>query len=157
MTPVPGVDGVPADSAAAPPPLAVIDTNVWLDLYVFGDARAAPVAQALAAGHLWALRSRRTDDELALVLERPVFAQRAGAAGLARQLAAWQGLARFFEGQPGPAPWLCRDPQDQKFLDLACAARARWLFTKDRALLDLAKAARRAGLAIATPEAYGAG
>jgi putative PIN family toxin of toxin-antitoxin system len=135
-------------------PLAVIDTNVWLDLYVFGDARAAPLAQALAEGRLRALRSVRTDDELARVLERPVFAQRAGAAAHAAHLAAWQSSACLLEAEPGPAPWICRDPQDQKFLDLACAAQALWLLTKDRALLDLAPVARRAGLRIATPEGF---
>jgi len=38
----------------------------------------------------------------------------------------------------------CSDPDDQKFLDLAWAAAADVLVTKDRALLDLAR--RVAGL-----------
>ncbi len=33
----------------------------------------------------------------------------------------------------------CRDPDDQKFLEAALAARAEFLVTKDRALLDLAR------------------
>ena len=33
----------------------------------------------------------------------------------------------------------CRDPDDQKFLELALAARAQCLLTKDHALLELAR------------------
>ena len=35
----------------------------------------------------------------------------------------------------------CRDPDDQKFLEAALVARAEFLVTKDRALLDLAQRA----------------
>jgi len=56
---------------------------------------------------------------------------------------------------------LCRDPDDQKFLEAALAARAEFLLTRDRALLELA---RRAGHAqrravpfrILTPEGFAA-
>ena len=34
---------------------------------------------------------------------------------------------------------ICRDPDDQKFLELARACRADFLITKDRALLELAR------------------
>lgn len=49
-----------------------------------------------------------------------------------------------------PLP-LCRDPDDQKFLELAQAAKAGLLVTKDKALLALAKKADRFGFRIAAP------
>ena len=53
---------------------------------------------------------------------------------------------------PAAAPSLrCRDPDDQKFIDLAVAAGARWLFTRDRALLALRKAAAGRGVTVLRP------
>ncbi len=50
---------------------------------------------------------------------------------------------------------LCSDPDDQKFIQLAWAARASWLLTKDKALLKLARRTRKAGLfAIVTPQGW---
>jgi predicted nucleic acid-binding protein len=48
----------------------------------------------------------------------------------------------------------CRDPDDQMFLDLALAAGARWLVSRDRALLHLRRRAQSHGLAIVTPEQW---
>ena len=48
-------------------------------------------------------------------------------------------------------PLQCRDPDDQMFIDLALAQRARWLLTRDRALLALARPAAAYGLEIAAP------
>jgi hypothetical protein len=47
----------------------------------------------------------------------------------------------------------CVDPDDQGFIDLALAHRAAWLFTRDRALLDLARRAAPSGCRIAPPGA----
>jgi predicted nucleic acid-binding protein len=55
-----------------------------------------------------------------------------------------------------PASLRCRDGDDQKFLDLAHFAGARWLISRDRALLDLAKRARHLGFEILTPALWSA-
>jgi len=141
-----------AAAAGAAAPLAVIDTNIWLDLYVFADAAAQGLARSLAKGQLQAIRSDPTDAELRVVLARPAFAARSAALG-PEPLLAWQALAARQVAQR-PAPWVCRDPDDQKFLDLAYSAGASLLFTKDRALLSLARRARGAGLAIVQPKDY---
>ncbi len=49
---------------------------------------------------------------------------------------------------------ICRDPDDQKFLDLALLVDASFLVTRDRALLDLRRPAlRRYSLLIVRPDA----
>jgi len=56
-----------------------------------------------------------------------------------------------------PAPTLpaCKDPDDQKFLELAVGAGATHLLTRDRALLKMARRRGISGLlAIVTPEAF---
>jgi len=141
-------------AGVAAPPRVVIDTNVWLDLFVFRDPAAQPLAQALRVGSLAAVRSQQTDAELIAVLARPRFAALAGTSALAL-MQQWQALAQC-SARLCPAPWLCRDPHDQKFLDLAYSAHARTLFTKDRALLRLARAAHRDGLQIICPAALDA-
>jgi len=134
--------------AAREVPLAVLDTNAWLDVFWFGDPQAVACGRALRAGSLLALRSAATELELERVLAREAF-RRIPSAPL---LAEWRGLSRLHE-PAHPAPWACRDRDDQKFLDLAVAAGASWLFTKDRALLKIAGRARMAGLCIAAPGA----
>jgi predicted nucleic acid-binding protein len=50
----------------------------------------------------------------------------------------------------------CADPDDQMFVDLAHAAGARWLVSRDRAVLRLARRAAAFGIAIAAPEGWSA-
>lgn len=127
---------------------AVIDTNVLLDLWVFGDARAMPLLAALESGEIAAVTSGPCNDELADVLERAEL----GVSDDDRCaiLACWHRLATPLESVDA-APLDCSDPDDQKFLDLAYAARADWLFTRDKALLELAPGASASGLRIARP------
>jgi putative PIN family toxin of toxin-antitoxin system len=135
------------------PPRVVIDTNVLLDFWVFDDPRARQLREALESGRIHGLRDGTTVDELAEVLSRPRFGLEA-----VRQMALlreWDRLA-FVEPAAGASPLRCADPLDQKFLDLAAAARADWLVTKDKALLKLARKARPLGLAILLPQAAGA-
>lgn len=141
---------------------ALLDTNVWLDWLVFEDPAIAPVRSAVLTGRLQLLASTRMRDELADVLARPTVSAQVLAARLRRGLKEPMSdidrtLAEFdaHVAPCDPAPpcdLACRDPDDQMFLDLAVAHRARWLFSKDHALLALARTARmRHGLLIAHP------
>lgn len=143
----------------SPPPApgqatAVLDTNVLLALWLFRDPVVEPLRSALAAGQLEALRSSATDDEFAEVLRRPELFSVAPDRQAAL-LAAWQAASTPVSPVQS-APWVCRDPLDQKFLDLAVSAGAHWLITRDRDLLKLARKTRRQGLVIVTPERWAA-
>jgi putative PIN family toxin of toxin-antitoxin system len=129
-------------------PRAVIDTNVLLDFWVFDDPAARPLRAALEDGRVNALRSGDSVDELTQVILREKFDLATEARfGVLRE---WDRLATPVD-RVFPAPIACSDPHDQKFLDLAYTARADWLVTKDKALLKLARRARRDGLLIVAP------
>jgi putative PIN family toxin of toxin-antitoxin system len=133
-------------------PLAevVVDTNVLLALWLFRDPVVEALHAAFASGQLRPVRSAATDAEFAEVLARPELFSVEPERQL-RLLAAWQAVATLTEASQ-VAPWTCRDPLDQKFLDLAVSAGAGWLITRDRDLLKLARKTRRQGLVIVTPE-----
>ena len=131
---------------------AVLDTNVLLALWLFRDPAVEALRAALAAGLLQPVRSAATDAEFAEVLGR------SGLFSVAPErqtmlLDAWQATASPVEAIQSAA-WVCRDPLDQKFLDLAVSVQAGWLLTRDRDLLKLARKARRQGLLIVTPERW---
>ena len=128
----------------------VLDTNVLLDLWVFGDTHDATNAlrAALVDGRIQALASAPTNAELTDVIARPQF--ELSAARQQQLLADWRVSTRLIE-RVFPAPWHCSDPKDQDFLDLAFTARAAWLITKDKALLHVARRARTSGLQIVKP------
>jgi predicted nucleic acid-binding protein len=54
----------------------------------------------------------------------------------------WQGLARILDDTSlVKAPWVCQDPDDQVFLDLAYTAKPCHLVSKDNAVLRFANQA----------------
>jgi len=128
----------------------VLDTNAFLDCWVFDDPAAVPLKRAIEAGAATPVRSSATDAELGAVLERPIF--RLDDDARSALLLQWNARAALVE-VGGSAPLRCLDPDDQKFLDLAFAVQARALFTKDKALLATASRARRLGLHVVPPHA----
>jgi putative PIN family toxin of toxin-antitoxin system len=130
-------------------PRVVLDTNVFLDCWVFEDAAARPLRAALEMGRVLPVRSAATDAELVDVIARPQFAARAAAGKTL--LDWWQRQARLIEVN-AVAPVRCSDPADQRFLDLAFAAQAHVLVTKDKALLATAPTARRHHLFVVPPD-----
>ena len=141
-------------SGHPPPAWVVLDTNVMLDLLVFDDIRSRGLHRALLVGRLQALATAAMFDELADVLSRPFLMR--WLVDPSAVLAKAHALCRQVE-QPatnaGVAP-RCADADDQIFIDLAWHWPARWLFSRDRALLDLARAASLRGLGVLTPAAW---
>lgn len=117
----------------------VLDTNVVLDAFVFSDARALPVREGLAAGRLRWLATPAMREELVRVLDYPHLAARLAFHRLeaAAVMASFDAGVRIVAEAP-KAPVTCKDPDDQKFIDLAVAHGA-WLLSKDNAVLSMRK------------------
>ena len=117
----------------------VLDTNIILDLWVFHDPSAQPLAQALNQGRLHWLATPAMREELARVLAYPHIAARLapGPAGAAGVLQAFDRHAHLVDA-PAHAGITCADPDDQKFIDLAIAHQAP-LLSKDNAILCMKK------------------
>ncbi|MFT3859256.1 MAG: PIN domain-containing protein [Aquabacterium sp.] len=56
--------------------------------------------------------------------------------------------------EPPRGPLRCKDPDDQVFIDLALHVGAAWLFSKDAALLKLARRARARGIEVTSLQAW---
>lgn len=134
----------------------VLDTNVVLDLLHFDDPGVAPIRRALQEGRASCVGNAACRDELAHVLSYPQFKIPEHEAR--RILDEYAALVRPCTNEGAALPPLppCRDPDDQKFLELAQAARADLLVTKDKALLALARKSGRLGFRIVPPAAAAA-
>jgi putative PIN family toxin of toxin-antitoxin system len=140
-------------------PRIVLDTNVCLDLFVFGDSLSSHVLAALRSGAVQAVTRQDCREEWHRVLHypqlpiddrlRPAFRD---------AFDAWIQLlppeASMVSGDDARLP-RCADPDDQKFLELALASGASWLLSKDKELLKLDRRTRGAGLlAIRLPQLW---
>lgn len=139
---------------AQPPDLAliVLDTNALLDWVVFRDPVAAPLEAALRAGRLRWIASPAMATEWHHVWPRSVFARWQPDAARAQAVFEQAHLVP----EPPRGPLRCKDPDDQVFIDLALQYRARWLISKDAALLKLARRARLLGVEVMTFAAWSA-
>ena len=142
--------------AAQPgPAVIVLDTNVVLDWLLFGDPSSTPFATAITRRQVRWVTSPSMRGELVEVLRRGLAATRD--ADPFRLLATWDAHAAVLAEPPrlpGTVALNCSDPDDQKFLDLAHAAGARWLLSRDRAVLRLARRAAAFGICITVPERW---
>jgi len=130
----------------------VIDTNVVLDLFVFDDPACAPLRAALHAQRTRWLASEAMREELQRVLDYPHIARRLGAAGPAPVLDAFDRHAQRVAPAP-KAAFTCRDPDDQRFIDLAVSHQAT-LLSKDAQVLALARRLARIGVRVGPPGVF---
>lgn len=135
----------------------MLDTNVVLDWLLFSDGSSTPFAAAITHRRVCWVATQAMRGELAGVLRRGLATSRQ--ADPAVVLAAWDAHVQVVAEParlPGSVALHCNDPDDQKFLDLAHASGARWLLSRDRAVLRLARRAATMGLTIAVPERWSA-
>lgn len=127
------------EATSVQPRAVVLDTNIVLDLLVFNDPAIAPVRQCLQEGSLRWLATRPMHDELERVLAYAQIAKRVAFYGLtpAQVLQAYSQQVQWME-VPTRALAVCKDTDDQKFIDLAAAHQAV-LLSKDKAVLSLRK------------------
>lgn len=130
-------------------PAIVLDTNIVLDLFIFSDPATRELRAALDAKSLRWIATQVMRDELERVLAythivpRMQFYQVTAADVLAQ----FDARVSLLEVAP-KARYVCKDADDQKFIDLAVAHQAL-LLSKDKAVLTLAKRLRTLGVATA--------
>lgn len=116
----------------------MLDTNIWLDWLVFHDETIAPLKQAFSEGRLTLTIDPACLAELTRVLAYPLGRFTLDAPARKRAHAACLACASLEAPAPRLAPLpVCRDADDQKFLELARDCGADYLVTKDRDLLSL--------------------
>ena len=134
----------------------VIDTNTVLDLFVFEDPACTPLREALGSGGFRWLATAHMREELARVLAYPHLVVRM----TMRNLAAADVLAAVDRhcipvDAAERCAVRCRDTDDQPFIDLAIAHRAR-LVSKDKLVLATAKRVAMHGASVLHPSVFGA-
>ena len=126
----------------------VIDTNIVLDLWLFEDPATIPLRAALQSGAISHLATASMRDELERVLAYPHLVKRMTKSNIQ----AHDILSRFDEYLLAAAPatkaaCTCKDPDDQKFIDLA-VAHAVPLLSKDKAILCMKKRLLQSGVVL---------
>lgn len=119
--------------------MVILDTNIVLDTFVFNDPAAKPLLQALQSRSVQWIATAPMREELERVLAYPKIAKRLAF----YQLQAADVLQHFDTlvqtvAVAAKAPIVCKDPDDQKFIDLAVAHKALVL-SKDNAVLCMKK------------------
>ena len=138
-------------------PTLVLDTNAVLDWLVFANPACQAFTDAITVGRVRWIVNAAVREELVHVLARGVVDR--WQPDLPRLWHTWERHATAIEhpsvGNCSPRRHpRCTDTDDQKFIDLALGTGARWLVTRDRALLKLARQARALDLAIVKPEQF---
>lgn len=128
--------------------MLVLDTNILLDVWVFDDPRTQALHAALTARSVDWITTPEMREEWLRVLHYPHLAQRWARKALSLDplMAAFDAASRTVPAAPR-APWVCKDPDDQKFVDLAVAHGAQ-LVSKDFEVLRMAKRLSQAGVSV---------
>jgi uncharacterized protein len=129
---------------------AVLDTNIAVSALLFAHGRLAPIRLAWQTNMFAPLISAATTEELIRVLSYAKF--KLCSVDRDELLADYLPYCTTAV-IPGKAPKipLCRDPWDLPFLQLAAHAKADFLVTGDRDLLDIREKTR---FAIVSAEAF---
>lgn len=133
-------------------PDVVLDTNVALDWLVFREPAVQAVVHAIVSGSMRWLISPGMRAELLHMLSHRSLAHRAPDLGQATALLdAHATPVADPSARIRPAGPVCTDPDDQIFIDVALEYRARWLLTRDKALLRLNRKLSVRGVLVLRP------
>ena len=126
----------------------VIDTNIVLDIWVYQDPATPSLLEALELGAVQWLATLPMRKELLRVLDYPHIVERRNRDGVTAQAV----LAHFdhwvnIQAIAPKAPYVCKDEDDQKFIDLAVAHQAL-LLSKDKQVLRLTNRLARLGVVV---------
>ncbi len=129
-----------------PIPLVVFDTNICLDFFVFHDTTSYPLLQAVKSQKFQAITRQDCREEFLRVLDYPKF--NLTHIDKTKATTDFDQLIQVIQCPPKNHHFLpiCTDHDDQKFMEIAFDANAQFLFSKDKALLKLAKRNKKYGL-----------
>ena len=126
----------------------VLDTNIVLDLWLYLDPATPTLLEALTSKLVDWVATQAMRDELERVLTYPHIVLRMQKGGLVAQdvLAQFDRFTRLVP-VADRTPYVCKDADDQKFIDLACAYSCL-LVSKDKAVLTMRNRLARIGVSV---------
>lgn len=132
------------------PQTIVLDTNIVLDLWLYVDPATPDLLKALTSKRVDWVATQAMRDELERVLAYPHIVLRMNKGGLVAEevLAQFDRFARLVP-VADRAPYVCKDLDDQKFIDLACAYSCR-LVSNDKAVLTMRNRLARVGVGVSS-------
>lgn len=135
-------------------PRVVLDTNIIMDMFHFNDEGTREIYALLLSKRISAITKAECLDELNRVVTYPAF--NLTPIEQSDLLRRYGEVVTVYHAHPAhelsPLP-RCKDPDDQKFLELAAAIHADILITRDKALLAIARRKKHTvSFAIATPK-----
>ncbi len=124
----------------------VFDTNICLDFFIFHNPVSCRLLNYLRTGNLLAVTRTDCREEFLTVLDYPKLELSEN--DKEQAVACFDRFITVIDAETKKRDFLpiCTDPDDQKFLETAFDANAKFLFTKDKALLKLARHNRKRGL-----------
>ena len=128
----------------------VLDTNIVLDLWLYLDPATPALLEALTSKRVDWVATQVMRDELERVLTYLHIVLRMQKDGLVAEevLAQFDRFARLVP-VADRAPYVCKDADDQKFIDLACAYSCA-LVSKDKAVLTMRNRLACVGVLVAS-------
>ena len=129
--------------------MIVIDTNVLLDIWIYSDTATVTLRQKLLQGQLQWVTTAAMSEELLRVLDYEHISRRREKDGIS-SIDVMQAFDRHSSCVPDAprSSYVCKDADDQKFIDLAVANKAI-LLSKDRQVLKLKKRLMLVGVQVA--------
>ena len=126
----------------------VLDTNIVLDLWLYLDPATPALRDALTSKRVDWVATQAMRDELERVLAYTNIVLRMQKGRLVAEdvLAEFDRFARLVP-LADRAPYVCKDLDDQKFIDLACAYSCA-LVSKDKAVLTMRNRLLRIGVSV---------
>ena len=117
----------------------ILDTNVVLDMLIFDDPHIPSIRELVAKGEVRWIADQAQRIELGRVLHYSQIAPRVSFYGKTAEgvMAAFDAAVEYVATAP-KIRFICTDPDDQHFLDLASAHQAL-LVSKDKAVLKQRK------------------